>query len=314
MRFGAGYRRRLGGGQQVNVMKDEFSKLHPGIGFLYFGAVLALGVFILHPAFLGISFVGAMAYSVMLNRRRALKFNLLGLLPMLALIALINPVLNHEGATILLYVNDNPLTLESIYYGIASATMFISVLMWFSAYNAVMTSDKFVYMFGKIIPALSLVLSMALRFIPRFKAQFQVITIAQKCIGRDAGTGNVITRLRNAVRIVSILLTWALENSIETADSMRARGYGLPGRTSFSIFRFDTRDRRVLVWMAGLLVIVCTGVALRRAYVLYFPVFDALPVDGFGIITYAGYLLLCLTPVAFNIQEELRWRSLRSGI
>ena len=89
---------------------------------------------------------------------------------MAALAALVNPAFNHEGATILTYLpSGNPLTMESMFYGVAAAVMLASVVLWFSSYNEVMTSDKFVYLFGRIIPALSLVLSMALRFIPKFK-------------------------------------------------------------------------------------------------------------------------------------------------
>ena len=166
---------------------------------------------------------------------------------MAALAALVNPAFNHEGQTILTYLpSGNPLTLESMFYGVAAAVMLASVVLWFSSYNEVMTSDKFVYLFGRVIPALSLVLSMALRFIPKFKAQMQVVSEAQACIGRDTKNGSVFRRVSNAIKIFSIMVTWSLENAIETADSMRSRGYGLPGRTAFSIYRFDDRDKNVL--------------------------------------------------------------------
>jgi energy-coupling factor transporter transmembrane protein EcfT len=90
-----------------------------------------------------------------------------------------------------------------------------------------MTSDKFVYLFGRIIPSMSLLLSMTLRFVPRFIAQIKVVSNAQKCVGRDASNGGVVQRVRNAITILSIMVTWALENAIETADSMKSRGYGL---------------------------------------------------------------------------------------
>ena len=99
--------------------------------------------------------------------------------------ALVNPAFNHEGATILTYLpSGNPLTLESMLYGAAAAVMLASVVLWFSSYNEVMTSDKFVYLFGRVIPALSLVLSMSLRFIPKFKVQMQTVSEAQACIGQ----------------------------------------------------------------------------------------------------------------------------------
>ena len=96
---------------------------------------------------------------------------------MMVVAALVNPAFNHEGATILTYLpSGNPLTLESILYGAAAAAMLAAVVTWFSCYTAVMTSDKFVYLFGRIIPALSLVLSMTLRFVPKFQAQLQVVS------------------------------------------------------------------------------------------------------------------------------------------
>ena len=75
-----------------------------------------------------------------------------------------------------------------------------------------MTSDKFIYLFGRVIPGLSLVLSMALRQIPRFKAQARVVAAAQRGLGRDLSTGSLLQRARQGARIFSMVLTWALEN------------------------------------------------------------------------------------------------------
>ena len=111
-----------------------------------------------------------------------MRFTLLYMLPLLLMAAIVNPAFNHEGGTLLTYLpSGNPLTLESIVYGLAAATMLIAVIIWFSCYTEVMTSDKFVYLFGRIIPALSLVLSMTLRFVPKFKAQIKVVSEVQQC-------------------------------------------------------------------------------------------------------------------------------------
>ena len=204
--------------------RDAFSSYHPVINFMYFALVLVFSMFFMHPVSLLISLAGAIAYHLYLNGRKALRFQLLFLLPMALMAALINPAFNHEGATLLAYLpSGNPLTLESIAYGFAAAAMLAAVVLWFSCYTAVMTSDKFVYLFGRVIPALSLVLSMTLRFVPKFKAQIQVVSEAQRCVGRDVSNGSVLQRLRNGITILSIMVTWALENAIETADSMKSR-------------------------------------------------------------------------------------------
>lgn len=169
--------------------KDAFSGYHPTINFLYYALVLLFSMCLMHPVYLAISLTGALAYDIYLKSRKAVRFAVMGLLPMAAVAALVNPAFNHEGQTILTYLpSGNPLTLESMLYGVAAAVMLASVVLWFSSYNEVMTSDKFVYLFGRVIPALSLVLSMALRFIPKFKAQMQVVSEAQACIGRDTKT------------------------------------------------------------------------------------------------------------------------------
>lgn len=289
-------------------MRDNFSTYHPGINFYYFSAVFLFSMFFMHPVFLGISLGCGVIYSIYLKGKKAVKFNLFAMLPLLVLTALVNPAFNHEGVTILLYVNDNPLTLESIVYGIAAAAMLISVLIWFSCYHEIMTSDKFIYLFGRIIPALSLVISMALRFVPRLKAQIKVISDAQRGIGRDISTGNLLQRAGNGIRILSILTTWALENAIETADSMRSRGYGLKGRTSFSNYRFDKRDAGMLALMFTLTLVIVAGAVLGENNIKYFPGLIMKERTIFSYIVYFCDALLFLLPVLTNIREDIRWK------
>lgn len=271
----------------------EFKSYHPIVNFTYFLFVILFSMFFMHPACLVISLACSFLYSVTLNGKRAAKFNLLYMLPMMLVCALLNPAFNHEGATILTYLpSGNPLTLESVVYGLAAAAMLVSVICWFSCYNAVMTSDKFIYLFGKIIPALSLILSMALRFVPKFKAQVKVISNAQRCIGRDISNGGVIKRAKHGLTILSIMVTWALENAIETADSMKSRGYGLPGRTAFSIFTFDKRDATALFCIVCLAAYVLCGSLLGGMYFSYFPSMKGAGASVYGAKRFSG--LFCL--------------------
>ena len=272
-------------------------------------------MFFMHPVSMVVSLASALAYAFYLNGAKAVRFSLKTLLPMMLVAALVNPVFNHEGATILTYLpTGNPLTLESIVYGFASALMLASVITWFSCYNAVMTSDKFVYLFGRVIPALSLVLSMTLRFVPKFKAQFKVVSDAQQCVGRDASTGSIPQRARNGITILSIMVTWSLENAIETADSMKSRGYGLPGRTAFSIYRFDDRDKTALLWLLFCGCYIAAGWAVGGLEWRYYPTIQGALSGTFPISFQLVYLALCLTPVFLNGLEDRKWKNLRSEI
>ena len=291
--------------------RDAFSAYHPIINFLYFVLVLVFTMFFMHPISLAISLLSALAYSVCLNGTKAVRFSLTAILPMMLIAAVVNPIFNHEGATILTYLpSGNPLTLESMVYGVASAFMLAGVITWFSCYSAVMTSDKFVYLFGRVIPALSLVLSMTLRFVPKFKTQLQVVSEAQSCVGRDTANGSLLRRAKNGITILSILVTWSLENAIETADSMKSRGYGLPGRTAFSIYRFDGRDKLALLWLLFCGGYIILGWALGGLRWWYYPIISGALMGAFPVSLQLVYLALYLTPVIMNRMEVRKWKRL----
>lgn len=232
---------------------------------------------------------------------------------MLIAMALMNPAFNHEGITIIEYLpSGNPLTAESVVYGLASATMIVSVICHFSCYNEVMTSDKFIYLFGKIIPAMSLIISMTLRFIPKFTAQLKIVTNAQRCMGRDVSNGSIIKRAKHGLHILGIMTTWSLENAIETADSMKSRGYGHPGRTAFSIFTFEKRDKKALLSILILGLYTLIGNLCGGMYFRYFPSMKAADLSLYGISVFASYLLLCISPVIIELWEVRKWKLLRS--
>ncbi len=294
---------------------NEFKTYHPIVNFIYFLFVIGFSCFFMHPLCLSISLASGFTYSVMLKGKKTIKTNLIYMIPMMILTALINPLFNHEGVTVIGYLpSGNPLTFESIIYGVCAATMIVSVICNFSCYNEVMTSDKFIYLFGKIIPAMSLIISMTLRFVPKFAYQLKVVTKAQRCMGRDVSSGSIIKRAKNGLNILSIMTTWALENSVETADSMKARGYGLPGRSSFSIFTFDKRDRKALICILLLGIYTFVGNLMGGMYFNFFPSVQWADVSVFGISVFLSYLLLCICPIIIELWEVRKWKALRSKI
>ena len=290
-------------------MADAFSHYHPLVNFSYFTLVLAFCMTLMHPLCLLISLSCALYYAIQLRGLKAVRLGIYVCLPTLLLAVVINPAFNHAGGTVIAYLpSGNPLTLESILYGLAAGVMLCAVLLWFTCFNEIITSDKFVYLFGKIAPSLSLVLSMTLRFIPRFKAQMDNVRQAQYGIGRDILSGSIISRLKKAVTVFSITVTWALENAIETADSMKGRGYGLKGRTAFSIYRIESRDKQALLWLLFCGVYLICGILADGLDWWYFPILQGAKFEPFSISLYIIYLALCLTPVVINGRERYLWR------
>ncbi len=297
------------------MKRDAFAACHPVVNFLYFLLVIGCSMFVMHPIFLCLSVVGGMAYYVYLKGRKAWKTSLRLMLPVFLLTAVLNPLFSHEGTTLLTYLpSGNPLTLESILYGLGAGAMLVCVINWFSCYQEVMTSDKFIYLFGRIIPSLSLVLSMVLRFVPKFRIQIEQVSQAQKCIGRDVSNGTILEKSRHGMKILSIMTTWALENSVDTADSMRSRGYGLRGRVNYALFRFDGRDRFLCGLCAVLGLVVVAGIATKTVFFRYYPAPMMNPLTAWSLLVYLCYGALCLLPLLLNVIEDLKWHYLKSKI
>lgn len=295
--------------------KDDFAGFHPFISFVYFAFVFAFTMIYMHPVCLLISLVCGAAYLILQRGAKALGYVFRFALPMMLLAAIVNPAFSHEGMTILTYLpTGNPLTLESILYGLAAGAMLASVLIWFECFSSVMTSDKFVYLFGRIIPALSLVLSMTLRFVPKFKKEFAEVKEAQEGLGHSMNRGGLINKVKVAFACFSIMITRSLENSIETASSMKSRGYGLKGRTSFSIYRFDTRDVVSLILFSLLGIGIIVGGAFKGLYFRYYPAVKGTLSSPLSAALFAAYLLLFSAPVIINIKGNIQWNSLHSKI
>ena len=297
------------------MKQDAFAACHPAVNFLYFILVIGCSMFVMHPVFLFLSCLGGMAYYIYLKRWKAFKTALWLMLPVFLITAIVNPLFTHEGVTLLMYLpSGNPLTLESILYGLGAGAMLVCVINWFSCYQEVMTSDKFIYLFGRIIPAMSLVLSMVLRFVPKFKTQIEKVSNAQKCIGRDVTNGNVLERSRHGMKILSIMTTWALENSVETADSMKSRGYGLRGRVNFSIYRFDSRDKIMCAALAAMGLVVFCGIVTKTVRFLYYPMVVINDINFGSVLVYVCYGALCFLPLMMNVIEDIKWHYLKSKI
>ena len=294
---------------------NEFKTFHPIINFIYFAFCLCFAMFLMHPAALLVSCFCGFLYLCILKGKKAILKYLLLFVFIVGLSAIINPAFSHKGATILTYLpSKNPLTLESIIYGIAAGIMIISVIFWFSCFNMVITSDKFIYLFGKTIPTLSLVLSMTLRFIPLFSEKLKEISAAQKLIGKGTKDKSFLQRFKNGLAILSTLVSVSLETSIDAADSMKARGYGLSGRTAYSNFVFDKRDTISLVIILILATYIIFGISKNSMYVSYFPVFATNKLSIFDISIYFSYFAFCLFPIIIEIKEAIKWKVLESRI
>ena len=289
---------------------SKFEKFHPLVNFMYFTAVIGFSIMCMNPIFLVVSLVSSLIYSTVLgNKNRGYVIFII------LLTAMINPLFNHQGMTVLTYLPDgNPLTLEAIVYGIASSIMIVSVISWSSCFSTVITSDKLMHLFGRIIPSFALIFSMTLRFVPRFIKQLKAVYNAQKTMGKSSENSGIIPRIKDGISVISTVISWSFENSIDTSSSMKARGYGVTRRTSFSVFKLSACDIVTILSILALCVYIIIAFILKKINFNYFPSISVVEFTPYTISVYMAFLLFCLIPVITEICEVIKWKSLKRKI
>lgn len=289
---------------------DAFSKCHPAVNFLFFAGAIVASVMIQHPAYLASGMVTGAGYYLLLNGKTGVKF-LLSMLPLFVFLTVINPLFNTYGDRVLFLLFGRPYTFEALLYGGAVAATFIIMLLWFGCYNKVLTSDKFMGLFGNLIPSISLLLVMVFRMVPNFIGKTRGIAGARKSIGKGAHeAASFKEKVREGTTVLGALTAWALEGSVVTGDSMRARGYGAAKRSSFMIYRITLQDYLLLILMPVLLAFTILAAHFGQLSAAYTPTLSVAPVS-WGVIAYTAYLLI---PTALQIKEAIQWHISRSRI
>lgn len=284
----------------------SFTDYHPIVLFLFFFTVISCTMLILHPVYLVISLVAAFLLLFFYNKKSVKKFSFFYIVLFLTTF-LINPIINPTGEHVILQIGTRPITLEATLYGMAIASLIISALLWFSSYHYILTSDKLLFLFAKVMPSFALVIVITMRLIPQFHQQIQKIHLAQKALGMDYQVGNLKHRMTSITKILSTLITWALENAVETADAMKARGYGTGKSTQFTIYTFKKKDKTLLCCLLFLIVLQVYASIKGYTQYSYYPSLDFLQFNGMAYFFYVSYALLCTLPIWIEIRELLKW-------
>ncbi len=279
---------------------NSFSKFHPAVLLLYFVAVFSVSMFIQNPIYLSLSLLGSISFLITLKGIKHSLKSLSSFILMGLIIALTNPLFSHNGATPLLFINGNAYTLEALIYGFVFALLIICVIFWFKVFNEIFDSEKILFLFGRINPKISLIFSMSLNFIPNFTRYFKEVLSVQKSIEKS--------KIKLYTSCFSAVITHSLEEALETADSMSARGYGTDKATCFSRFRFKSTDTAMLIFVLITTALTYIAIILKTTAFMYYPIFAVEPVTLSSAISYTAFGLLCFTPVIYEIKEDLIWK------
>ncbi|GGD57525.1 energy-coupling factor transporter transmembrane component T [Paenibacillus nasutitermitis] len=291
-------------------MSSGFGSLHPAVCFLYYVAAILLAMLLLHPLFLATLILFVLLLNLL--HGRAQRARLLRTLPYYLLIcgsvAVLNPLFSHRGWYILFYFMDQPVTLEAILYGVIMMLSLLAILLLFLSFQFILPADKFMYLFSAAAPKTSLLTLMTLRLVPLFLRRLRQITIVQGTRRIDVRHGGLRKRLQDGMVLLRVLLMWSLEEALQTADSMKARGYGTARRSSYTVYRMDRRDWIVLLLLGLTALGCCAGWRYGHGVLQIYPRLAPMTFNFGDSLCYGLFSFFLMIPIIVEGQERMIWR------
>lgn len=234
-----------------------FDACHAAVPAMLFAGVAALSMLAVHPVLVTFSLSGALAFSLVARGAAATVRGLAWQLPLLVLVCLLNPFFSASGSTLLLKVGPRSVYLESLAYGATMGALLVATVLWFEDAAAVLTQDRLLALAGRRARSVPLVASMAAQLVPQMLGRARAVRAAARAC---TAAGPRPPARDELLRTSTMLLSWSLEDSLERADAMRARGWesGSP-RTRYRPERFRARDAVAAAGIAALLALGAAG-------------------------------------------------------
>ena len=290
----------------VDIMREEsgnepvaaFSMSHPAVPALYMVLTLGLTMFSMQPVLIALSLAGGLATRGAARTLGALRWQL----PVILIIAVLNPLFSASGSTELFRIGMRAVYLESMVYGLCMGGLFVASVLWFEAAASMLKYDKVLALLGNAAPVIALMISMCMRLIPQFLRRGRTVLAVQDAI--DVPGRAPADPVRSRLRASSVLMGWGMEDSLERADAMRSRGWGAATRrTTYARYRLRRSDVVALVGLA-LFGVATVAVAWTATTQYSFYPQLSVPAPWLGYVVYAAWMVL---PCALHAIDEKRF-------
>ena len=267
-----------------------FSMSHPAVPALYMVLTLGLTMFSMQPVLIALSLAGGLAYGFATRGTVRTLGALRWQLPVILIIALVNPLFSASGSTELFRIGMRAVHLESLVYGLCMGGLFVASVLWFEAAASMLEYDKVLALLGNAAPVIALMISMCMRLIPQFLRRGRTVLAVQDAI--DMPGRKPADPVRSRLRASSVLMGWGMEDSLERADAMRSRGWGaVPRRTTYARYRMGRSDVVALVGLAlfGAVAVAVAWTATTQSS--FYPQLSV-PAPWQGYVVYAVWMAL----------------------
>ena len=251
-----------------------------------------------NPVYRGIILLSAVNFVVVVAPHRFRPIGTGLMLAALFAIAL-NSLLAHVGVHVYaelpawLPLVGGPLTIESAVYGLDIATGLVAAVLAAASLSLAADPTELIDALPSWLERTGAALAASLNFVPAIGRTFIAVSDAQRMRGwrprRIVGWGEVL---------VPVMLT-AIEDSVQLAEAMEARGYGATRRSHYPSAGWSWRDTAVVAGSA----LALAGMAFSRASGL---VGDWYPYPSLSLPPVEALAVLACLPL---VLPALLWRS-----
>ncbi len=279
-----------------------FDADHPSVGATYLVATIALTMASLEPVLVAISLAGGLVYSLAARGAAATLAGLRWQLPLVLLVAVMNPLVSASGSTELFRLGERAVYLESLCFGCTMGALLVASALWFQAAALILPFDRSMALLGNAFPTIALMVSQGMRLVPLLVRRGHEVLAAQEAAVLPGARR--MSSTRGLLRLSTVLLGWSLEDSLGTADAMRARGWSSSRRrTTYTRYRFTARDALALAAVALSALVVAVASAAVGAGFAFYPTMSPLGA-WWGYVPCALWML---APSVLHVIEERRY-------
>ena len=325
----------------------ELTSIHPGVYLLYY-FIMVLFAFIFSDPYFVVTFLVLLLVLIALQGVSHELKNIMRLfIPLSILIMILNPLLNRTGAHKIYLWSGFFITYEAIAYGILMSLALLIVILVFSSYNRSVSYQEMLYIFSKKLPIISMIIVMALRFIPLINSRAIEVqklnnlknngiememdsdeSNDSEALDLDEFNSNIntdydskfVNKLKSNKRVAAIIkeaktlgkimgitVSWSLEESMFTAKSMKARGYNATERTSYLSYKFSNADFAFIALIIVTVGIIIIGLLHGVGMINIYPSIDFKFSNLPLNIYYLVFIVFLLPLIYLEIKERILW-------
>lgn len=286
----------------------KITRIHPGIFIVYFMILIVFAFLFNNPYYILTFGVMILALITLQGSVSEIKSTAKVFLPLVLFITILNMFFSHVGNTHIYIYGTYYVTLEAIIYGIIMAITFFLVTLTFLAYNTYVSYQDMLYVFSKKYPNISMIIIMSLRFVPLIQKRSKELHELSKLKNNNEKI-SYREKLSQLIHNLGLVVSWSLEEAMQTASSMKARGYNITKRTSYLEYKFNKIDVVLAIVILTTVIVSLIGLYNGIGSILIYPEFKFSFSQYPFNIYYLAYVVLLLPFIIIEIWERILCRS-----